>query len=68
MQLAKFGLPHQLVRLGTGVHNRTGSSALINIPLPKVLEKGNCYASRNIRKDSTFETSKPLKPKMKADI
>jgi hypothetical protein len=34
--------------------------------LPKVLEKSNCNASGNIGKDSTFDTSKPLKPKNKS--
>jgi len=68
MQLANNGLPHHLVRLGTGVHNRTDSSALANFPLPNIPEKGNCNASGNIGKDSTFDTSKHLKPKKKADI
>jgi len=68
MQLAKNGLPHHLVRLSTGLHNRTDSSALVIFPLPKVLEKRNCNASGNIGKYSTFDKSKPLKPKKKADI
>jgi hypothetical protein len=68
MQLAINGLPHHLVRLGTGVHYRTDSSALVNFPLRNVPEKGNCNASGNIGKDSKFDTSKPLKSKKKADI
>jgi hypothetical protein len=50
MQLANDGLPYHLVRLGTGVHNRTDSSALATFPLPNVPEKGNCNASGNIGK------------------
>ena len=68
MQLANNGVPHHLVRLSTGVHYPTDSSALVTFPLPNVPEKGNCNASGNIGKGSTFDTSKPLKPKKKSGI
>lgn len=66
MQLDNKGLPHHLVRLATGVQNRTDSSALVTFPLPNVPGKGNCNASGNIGKDSTFDTSKALSRRRKA--